>query len=113
MKAVRYILGCCLLLHVPASGYADTCSDLHAAIAKTSVLKQEMQREASPFLSSPNMPARHEGVCKAAETLRSHIVTTIGLMDSKCLNDEQYKDLAATLDSTMKTANGNIGLFCN
>jgi hypothetical protein len=113
MKTVRYILGCCLLLLAPASGYADACSDLQAAIAKATALKQEMQREASPFLSSPNMPARQESVCKAAENLRSHIVTTIGLMDSKCLNDEQYKNLAAILDAMMKTANGNIGLFCN
>ena len=113
MKTVRYILGCCLLLLASSSAYSDACSDLQAAIAKATALKQEMQREASPFLSSPNMPARHEGVCKAAENLRSHIVTLIGLMDSKCLNDEQYKNLAATLDSSMKAANDNIGLFCN
>ena len=64
-------------------------------------------------MSSANTPPRHEGVCKAAENLRSHIVTLIGLMNSKCLNDEQYRDLAANLDTSMKAANSNIGLFCN
>jgi hypothetical protein len=72
-----------------------------------------MVREASPFLSSATTPGRNDGVCRAAENLRSHIVTIIGLMDSKCLNDEQYRELAASLDSSMKAANSNIGLFCN
>ena len=107
------MLGCCLLLLAPSSGYSDACSDLEAGIAKATALKQEMQREASPFLSSANTPPRHEGVCKAAENLRSHIVTLIGLMNSKCLNDEQYRDLAGNLDTSMKAANSNIGLFCN
>ena len=88
-------------------------SDLQAGIAKATALKQEMVREASPFLSTANMPARNESVCKAAENLRTHIVALIGLMNSKCLNDEQYKELANGLDSTMKMANSNIGLFCN
>ncbi len=107
------MLGGCLLLLTPSTGFSDACSDLQAGVAKATALKLEMQREASPLVSSPNMPARHEGVCKAAEALRSHVVAVIGLMDSKCLNDEQYKDLAAILDSSIKAANSNIGLFCN
>ena len=113
MKTVRYILSCSLLLLSCSTAYSDVCSDLQAGIAKATALKQEMQREASPFLSTPNTPGRNDSVCKAAEILRSHIVTIIGLMDSKCLNDEQYRELAASLDSSMKTANSNIGLFCN
>lgn len=113
MRAVRYLLGCCLLLLASSPGYSDACSDLQAGIAKETALKQEMVREASPFLSTANMPARNESVCKAAENLRTHIVALIGKMDSKCLNDEQYKELADRLGSSMKMANSNIGLFCN
>jgi hypothetical protein len=113
MKAVRCVLSCCLLLLLPSPGHSDACSDLQAGIAKETALKQEMVRVASPYLTTANMPVRNEGVCKAAETLRTHIVTLIGQMDSKCLNDEQYRELADRLGSSMKMANSNIGLFCN
>jgi cytochrome c-type biogenesis protein CcmH/NrfF len=113
MRWVGYVLGCCLVLApVPAS--SDACSDLQAAIAKAAALKQEMMREASPFVSSSQMPARNEGVCKAAETLRTHLVMLAAQMrTSQCLNEDQYRSQAAIVDSSMREANSNVGLFCN
>ena len=113
MKSIRYVLSCCLLF-ASTPGLSDACSDLQAAIAKAAALKQEMQREASPFLSSAQMPVRHEGVCKAAENLRTHLIQLgVQMRTSKCLNEEQYKSQAAIADSNMREANSNVGLFCN
>ena len=113
MNTVRYVLGCCLLVQQTLSAHADACSDLQAAIAKGTALRQEMQREAAPFVSSGQIPARQEGVCAAAQKLRDHIVDLAKKIDSKCLNDDQYRSTAAILGETMREANDNIGLFCN
>jgi hypothetical protein len=113
MKWILYVLGCCLFL-VPTSGLSDSCSDLQAAIAKTAALKQEMHREAAPFTASGQIPDRHEGVCKSAENLRSHLIVLGALIkNSQCLNEEEYKNLATSVDSSMKDASSNVSLFCN
>ena len=113
MTWIRYVLGYCLLF-APSPAISDACSDLQAAIAKATTLKHEMQREAAPLVSSAQMPVRHPGVCKTAEDLRTHLVMLAAQMrTSQCLNDEQYKNLAGTLDVSMKEANSNVGLFCN
>lgn len=113
MKWILYVLGCCLFL-VPTSGLSDSCSDLQAAIAKTAALKQEMHREAAPFTASGQIPDRHEGVCKSAENLRNHlIVLGVLIKNSQCLNEEEYKNLATSVDSSMKDASSNVSLFCN
>jgi len=113
MKTVQCVLGLCLLMFPASSAHSDECSDLQAAIAKANALRQEMQREAAPFVSSTNMPARHAGVCTAAQKLRDHIVILAKMVDSKCLSEEQQRSVTAGLDTSMRDANSNIGLFCN
>lgn len=113
MKTFRYVLGLSLLMFAALPAHSDSCSDLQAAIAKATALKGEMQREASPFLSSAQMPVRHQGVCTAAQKLRDHIVILAKMIDSKCINEEQQKSLNASVYSSMRDANSNIGLFCN
>ncbi len=71
-----------------------------------------MQREATPLLMSAQIPARHQGVCTAAQNLRNHIVMLAGHVDLKCLSQEQYTNLTASLNASMRDANSNIGLFC-
>jgi hypothetical protein len=113
MTWVQYVVGCCLLL-APSPVLSDACSDLETAITRATTLKHEMQREAAPFVSSAQMPVRHAGICKTAEDLRTHLVMLAAQMrSSQCLNDEQYKNLAGTVDVSMKEANSNVGLFCN
>lgn len=59
------------------------------------------------------MPAHHAGVCTAAQKLRDHIVILAKMVDSKCLSEEQQRSVTAGLDTSMRDANSNIGLFCN
>ena len=109
---VRCVLGCCLLMLVSSSARSDSCSDMQAAIAKAAALRGAMQREAAPLLNMSQIPAHHDTACAAAQKLRDQIVTLAGLIDVKCLNEEQQKDLTASLDRNMKEASSNIGLFC-
>src|SRR5262245_41700518 len=114
MKAVGYVLGVCLLLVPVASAQqTDGCSDLHAAIAKAAALRGAMQREAAPFLNATQIPTHHDGICGAAQAFRDHVVTLARMPGEKCLNDDEQKNLTATLVSSMTEANNNIGLFCN
>jgi hypothetical protein len=112
MKTARYFLGCCLLLIAPTAALSDACTDLQASIAKATALRHEMQREAAPLLSTTQIPAHHQGVCTAAQNLRSHIITLLNLGDQKCLSEAQQKSLTISLDASMKDADSNIGLFC-
>ena len=112
-KTVCYVLVLCLPMFVSSSALSDACSDLQAAIAKATALRQEMIREAAPFVSSAQMPVRHEGVCNAAQKLRDHIVVLAKMIDSKCLSDEQQRLANVAVDQNMRDANSNIGLFCN
>ena len=98
---------------VSSPALSDACSDLQAAIAKGKALRQEMLREASPILSSAQMPVRHEGICNAAQKLRDYVVVLAKMIDSKCLSDEQQRTANASVDQSMREANSNIGLFCN
>jgi hypothetical protein len=113
---VRVKLAYCLLflwaLLAPTAARADICSDLQAAIAKTAALRQEMQREAAPLYASGKLPTQHQGVCTAAQNLRNQIVLLAGLIDPKCLDEEQRKSVTITLNTSMREASGNIGLFC-
>jgi hypothetical protein len=112
MKMVRYVLGFCLLTPLPPPAHADACSDLQAAIAKHAALKGAMHREAAPILMLPQIPAHSDAACAAAQNLRDHIVVLTRLIDTKCLSEEQHKNLTTSLDRSMKEANSNIGLFC-
>ena len=113
MKTAWCVLGSCLLLMQPVLAQSDVCGSLQAAITKAAALRGEMQREAAPLLNTAQMPARHEGACNAAQVFRDHIVILAKLPYEKCLNEEQQQDLTATLVSSMKEANNNIGLFCH
>src|SRR5262245_51846994 len=113
MKTVRSFVGLCLLMCAAAPVRADTCSDLQAAITKATALRSEMQREASPLLSAATMPVRHEGVCTAAQKLRDHIVVLAKMIEPKCLNEAQQKNVTFSVDVGLRDANNNIGLFCN
>ena len=112
MKTIRRVLSCLLVALAPSVARSDSCSDLQAAIAKATALKHAMQREATPLLSSTQIPAHDQGVCTAAQNLRDHIVKLASLIDPKCLSEEQRKSLTASLDANMKEASSNIGLFC-
>jgi hypothetical protein len=101
-----------VLLLAPSAARSDACADLQAAIAKATALNHQMQREATPLLTSAQIPAHHQGVCTAAQNLRNHIVILAGLIDPKCLSEEQHTNLTASLNASMKEASSNIGLFC-
>jgi hypothetical protein len=100
-------------MSVYSSVLADACSDLNAAMALATAMRQEMVREAGPVLSSTQMPVRHEATCNAAQKLRDHLIVLAKLIDSKCLNDDQQRTANASVDQSMREANSNIGLFCN
>lgn len=113
MKAVRYVLGCCLILAQPTPGISDACSDLQAAIAKSAALRGAMQRETAPFLQSSQLPSHNDAACAAAQRFRDHVVVLAKMFDVKCLNEEQQRRFTASLDASMKEADNNIGLFCH
>jgi hypothetical protein len=111
MKTVRNVL-CCLLALMPSTASSDACSDLKTAIEKAATLRGAMQREAAPLLNLAQMPTQHVGACNAAQAFRDHVVM-LAKLDDKCLSDEDQKNLTATIVSSMREANNNIGLFCN